>query len=206
MLAAGVLKEENREQLATFYQALDRSNCCVSSLAGRLWGAGPTHIKIGQVRLAQMPSVRLLESSTPEVSQAEKTKAQDQVGEVFGSTGLLVEIQPRQKRKYRRSEKPRVPHTGRTRKDPLEEVWPDVQPWGQTEPERTAQSLVLELQSQYPGPFPDVQLRTLQRRVQPWRRETLGSFQTKGLNPELEPWTIDPDSPPLNSVHNGSQP
>lgn len=67
------------------------------------------------------------------------------------------------------SNKKKKVHYWRTRKDPFEEVWPDVLQWLQKEPENTAKELFQRLQGYYPGRFPDGQLRTLQRRVKEWR-------------------------------------
>lgn len=61
------------------------------------------------------------------------------------------------------------PRNWRTRKDPFEKVWPDILKWLQATPEITAKSLFQRLQKEYPGQFPDCQLRTLQRRVKEWR-------------------------------------
>ena len=58
----------------------------------------------------------------------------------------------------------------RTRKDPFEAVWPAVILWLITEPDRTAQELLGRLQVEHPGTFAFGQVRTLQRRVQDWRR------------------------------------
>jgi hypothetical protein len=59
--------------------------------------------------------------------------------------------------------------TWRTRKDPFEEIWPEILLWLQPDPDSTAKSLLERLQRVYPDRFPDVQLRTLQRRVREWR-------------------------------------
>jgi hypothetical protein len=64
---------------------------------------------------------------------------------------------------------PSSPRTWRTRKDPFEEVWPEILLWLQHDPDSTAKSLMERLQRDFPGRFPDVQLRTLQRRVREWR-------------------------------------
>ena len=61
------------------------------------------------------------------------------------------------------------PRHWRTRKDPFEAVWYDVLYWLQQEPDVTAKALFERLQDEYPGHFPDGQLRTLQRRVREWR-------------------------------------
>jgi len=62
------------------------------------------------------------------------------------------------------------PRDWRTRKDPFESVWPEVLLWLQKDPEATAKSLMDRLDQQFPGPFTDGQLRTLQRRIRDWRR------------------------------------
>ena len=41
--------------------------------------------------------------------------------------------------------------------------------WLQNDPDSTAKSLMERLQQKDPGRFPDVQLRTLQRRIKEWR-------------------------------------
>jgi hypothetical protein len=64
---------------------------------------------------------------------------------------------------------PVSPRTWRTRKDPFEEVWPEILLWLQQDPDSTAKSLMDRLQRDFPGRFPDVQLRTLQRRIREWR-------------------------------------
>ena len=53
-----------------------------------------------------------------------------------------------------------------------------------TRSERTATSLLVELQQQYPGRYSEGQLRTLQRRVQEWRRETLIRFNAEWIGEE----------------------
>jgi hypothetical protein len=46
-------------------------------------------------------------------------------------------------------------------------------------PGKTATLLFTELQSRCPGEYPDVLLRTLQRRVQEWRREIVVEFDDR---------------------------
>lgn len=53
------------------------------------------------------------------------------------------------------------PRVHRTRVDPFAAVWEEVCGWLTAQPERTAKALFHDLQAQYPGQFPDVQLRTL---------------------------------------------
>lgn len=67
-------------------------------------------------------------------------------------------------------EKPPSPRYWRTRQDPFEKVWPEILLWLQEEPDATAKSLFERLEEKYPGQFPEGQVRTLQRRIQDWRR------------------------------------
>ena len=57
----------------------------------------------------------------------------------------------------------------RTRKDPFEEVWEDLQQQLDTNPGLEAKTIFEALQRQQPGKFADTQLRTLQRRIKQWR-------------------------------------
>lgn len=68
---------------------------------------------------------------------------------------------------HRKEVKPR--RYWRTRKDPFEFVWPTIEGWLATDPDRTAKELFERLQLNEQTPFPDGQLRTLQRRVKQWR-------------------------------------
>ena len=59
----------------------------------------------------------------------------------------------------------------RRRPDPLAAVTTELRGWFEAEPWRTSRELFERLQAEYPGVYPDGQLRTLQRRVKEWRRE-----------------------------------
>src|ERR1700736_2272341 len=76
-------------------------------------------------------------------------------------------------RKYRDSDplpsQRRVPHTRRTREDPFQDVWPDLVETLRLNPGLQAKTLFDDLQRRFPGRFPDVQLRCLQRRIKQWR-------------------------------------
>ena len=63
------------------------------------------------------------------------------------------------------------PRTYRTRVDPFEAVWLQVQQWLNEQPDANAKELFRRLQESMPGVFPPGQVRTLQRRVQQWRSE-----------------------------------
>ena len=60
-------------------------------------------------------------------------------------------------------------HNWRTRKDPFDGVWEEVQAWLKVNAGLEAKTLFEDLQRRFPGRYPDGQLRTLQRRVKAWR-------------------------------------
>jgi len=57
----------------------------------------------------------------------------------------------------------------RTRSNPFEEVWPEIEALIRDEPRLKAKTIFEELQTKYPGRFQDGQLRTLQRHLRQWR-------------------------------------
>ena len=57
----------------------------------------------------------------------------------------------------------------RTRKDPFEDVWPEVEAFLKDSPGLQALTIFQDLQRRNPGKFQDGQLRTLQRRIRVWR-------------------------------------
>ena len=98
---------------------------------------------------------------------------------------LVINAEVRNKRKYRRTKKTKIPRCWRTRKDPFEHVWDEICKWLENNPERTAKSLLLELHERYPGQYNDNQLRTLQRRVQNWRAKAIITFDDEWLHEEV---------------------
>jgi hypothetical protein len=76
-------------------------------------------------------------------------------------------------RKYRRSGKlpneSRAEHTWRTRPDPFDTVWEEIEKRIQVNPGLQAKTLFEDLQRRFPGAFQDGQLRTLQRRIKHWK-------------------------------------
>ncbi len=101
-------------------------------------------------------------------------------------------------RRYRRTTRQQGPRWWRTRPDPFAAVWAEVGAWLAAAPERTAKSLFVALQQRYPGRFPDVQLRTLQRRVQVWRADALLTFDEQWLQEDVLVPAILPS--PLRAV------
>lgn len=62
-----------------------------------------------------------------------------------------------------------VVHGWRTRPDPFEEHWPEIEARLRDAPELEAKTLFEVLQEAHPGRYDAGQLRTLQRRVKRWR-------------------------------------
>lgn len=65
----------------------------------------------------------------------------------------------------------KVPRDWRTRIDPFEEVWPEIEAMLEQEPRLEAKTVFEEFQRRDPGRFAEGQLRTLQRRFKGWRIE-----------------------------------
>jgi hypothetical protein len=76
-------------------------------------------------------------------------------------------------RKYRDSDRlpseRRAPRTWRTREDPFQDVWPELEEMLRLNPGLEAATLFADLQRRFPGRYSDGQLRTLQRRLKSWR-------------------------------------
>jgi len=88
----------------------------------------------------------------------------------------LIKSEIKKRRQYRKTKKPRVKHWWRTHKDPFEDVWSEVCKWLENNPERTATSILLDLQKKYPEEYTKGQLRTLQRRVKVWRKNAIITY------------------------------
>jgi hypothetical protein len=65
----------------------------------------------------------------------------------------------------------RVPRTWRTRPDIFEAHWPEMCQQLETDPDQTGRELFAELRSRYPDQYQPGQIRTLQRRLQIWRKQ-----------------------------------
>jgi hypothetical protein len=109
--------------------------------------------------------------------------------EACGDAGALSPasevLPPGRKRTYRRTQKSLGPRTYRTHPDAFAADWPDITEWLARQPERTAKSIFQELQQRSPGKYPDMQLRTLQRRVKDWRATAILAFEVQWLDDEV---------------------
>jgi hypothetical protein len=86
---------------------------------------------------------------------------------------------------YRRTKPQQEPRWWRTRLDPFGEVWGEICGWLMERPERTAKSVLQELQQRYPGQYGDDQLQTLQRRVRTWRARAILVFDDGWLEEDI---------------------
>lgn len=179
LLTSGTLSPEVRHRLESFYQALDPVRLLRQRelLQDALW----RHALLAPPDNAARTAALLSQREVVSKEQAGQ-KAQEAAVALVAVTAEAVGR--RERRKYRRSDKPRVPHTWRTRKDPFEQVWEEVSGWLAAEPERTAKALFQQLQGRYPGRFPDSQLRCLQRRVKEWRARMILEYDAGWLDAE----------------------
>lgn len=61
------------------------------------------------------------------------------------------------------------PRTWRTRQNPFEDLWSEIEATLRQEPRLQAKTIFEDLQANHPGRFQDGQLRTLQRQIRQWR-------------------------------------
>ena len=165
LLASGVLSAEGTMRLTGIFHALDpvRLRQQLEALLDALWrhAAFATPVNPAGAHLAASPG--------PLVA-FQHTACGIPEGAPLGFTATG-------RRRYRQSHKYEGPRWWRTRADPFADVWDDVTARLAADPTRTAKGLFRELQAAYPGRFPDIQLRTLQRRVQQWRATAILTFQ-----------------------------
>ncbi len=62
-----------------------------------------------------------------------------------------------------------IPRTYRTRRDPLELIWPSIEEHLRSSPGLQAKTMLEWLQREHPGEYDESHLRTLQRRIKQWR-------------------------------------
>jgi hypothetical protein len=173
LLATEVLEETEQQRLAAVYERLD-----------------PVALRQQMERL-QRAFWRHAQEAQAATCERGEGAAQKGEGSTYRNVTISEEMaavmaawQAESDRRYRRSGKARVPHTWRTRKDPFEGVWAEIEQWLSAEPERTAKSLLEELQRKYPGQYGEGQLRTLQRRVKEWRKEAIVQFHETWMGDE----------------------
>lgn len=176
LCAATILSSSERDRCDAIFAALDPVQLLtqIGRLQEALWQHAVTS-STGAVARAGVPA--------PAVAF---TPAACGVGPTVGSSDVqsAPAVLPHQKRVYRRRN-PHLPRWWRTRVDPFAEVWGEIEQALEAQPERTAKSILTELQERYPGVFPDVQLRTLQRRIARWRATVIMTFDDRWLEEEV---------------------
>ncbi len=180
LVASGVLADGARERLEAIVQALDPVRLLrqIETLQNALW----------QLAVFRSPGAVTSVPAAPTTVRFDVSVC-GLAGNAPGETGASwAETEPSAetgRRKYRRSRKPLGPRTYRTRPDPFAAVREEIHAWLAANPERTAKSILQELQQRYPGRYPDGQLRTLQHRVKEWRARALLEFNDTWLGEEL---------------------
>jgi hypothetical protein len=198
LVASAALPKETQERLVALFQALDPVRLLqqLHALQEALWqhaivsrgtmaeAMSPTPPEVRDVRF-DVQGCGLPSSVSRQADAATGTASSDtELTALLTGRGLS-------KRKYRRSATPAA-RTWRTRADPFASMWDEVRQRLELAPERTAKAIFLELQQEYPGRYPDGQLRTLQRRVKEWRAHAILQFDHRWLEEELLPTHVLP--------------
>ena len=175
LLTEDVLSAEKQQYLSHVFETLDPIRLLqqIRRIQDALWKH--SILEISESRITAAPLTFELSKCMTSKDGSMETLAVDFVNESLNT----------EKRKYRRSKKPRVPHTWRNVPDPFEDVWDEARGWLEMEPERTAKSVFEELRQKHPGKFKDGQLRTMQRRVEAWRSKAILTFDYEWLSDEL---------------------
>jgi hypothetical protein len=191
--AQGTLAVDVQARLEAIYQALDpvRLLSQLATLQQSLW----THAVLPATERTPSPPPPIHFTLQPGTAEGANVSTSG----IVALPAVLDPAQPPTKRKYRRTKPGGGPRTYRTRPDPFADVWAEACTWLAANPERTAKSIFVELQQRYPGRFPDVQLRTLQRRVAEWRAHTILAFDAQWLQEELLVGQVVP--PMLRAIH-----
>jgi hypothetical protein len=171
--ASGVLDGATHARLEAIVQALDPVRLLrqIQTLQDALW------------RHAILPPTAMAAQTTP--FSAVRFDVQGcstaELGAVSTGKGDDLTGLEQRRRRYRRTPRTLGPRTYRTRPDPFADVWDEVRADLEIDPECTAKAAFQALQARYPGRFPDVQLRTLQRRLQAWRASVIVAFDDQWL-------------------------
>ena len=116
-------------------------------------------IRAEQGRLVQL-------ADAPEIASTVEQPTLEQFLTGLRTAWLEKEVRPTARPKARR------PRKKRKTPDPFGAVSEKLRGWFEAEPWRTSRELLERLQSEHVDSYSDGQLRTLQRRVKEWRRET----------------------------------
>ncbi len=188
VVASGVLDASTQARLERIAQALDPVRLLrqIQTLQDALW----RHAILPPSAMAGQPPPDAVRFDVGACSMAD-------AGEVTAEEqDRRTGTEPH--RRYRRTPRKLGPRTYRTRPDPFAPVWDEVRQELEAQPERTAKAAFQALQQRYPGQFPDIQLRTLQRRVQAWRASVIVAFDDQWLREDVFTERVVPT--PLRAV------
>ncbi|WP_435546765.1 IS21 family transposase [Desulfobacterium sp. N47] len=91
----------------------------------------------------------------------------------FGIAAMKAGMDEKTARKYQKADKLpsdlKLQHKWRTREDPFEDSWNEINMMLETNPGLEAKTIFADFQRRNPGKYSDGQLRTLQRRIKIWR-------------------------------------
>ena len=174
VVMSGVLDPTVGTRLETIRHALDPVRLLrqIQTLQDALW----RHAILPPSAMAAQPTPNAVHfdvdacSTTPD--------GEGEAAAVETGTGNATD---QRRRRYHRTPRKLGPRRYRTRPDPFAAVWDEVRRELEVQPGRTAKAVFQALQGRYPGQFPDVQLRTLQRRVKDWRASVIVTFDDQWL-------------------------
>jgi hypothetical protein len=172
LVASDVLDASTRERLETIGQVLDPVRLLrqIQTLQDALW----RHAILPPSATVTAPTTNEVRFDVHACSTVADGEAPAAAVDQPGETG-------QQRRRYCRTPRKLGPRTYRTRPDPFAAVWDEIRQELEAQPERTAKAAFQALQIRYPDQFPDIQLRTLQRRVQQWRASVIVAFDDQWL-------------------------
>lgn len=189
VVASGVLAAAVTERLETIAQTLDPVRLLrqIQTLQDALW----RHAILPPSAMAAQPTITDAVRFDMHACGGTETD-----GVPTGTRAGISGTDPL-RRRYRRSPRSLGPRTYRTRPDPFAAVWDEIRAELASQPERTAKAAFQALQARYPGQYPDVQLRTLQRHVQVWRASVLIAFDDQWMRDDV---LAEPALPSLRAV------
>ena len=120
---------------------------------GTSWGASV--ITDQQVRRL----MKLLQDGNPLARAAASAGMSEPTARKYARSGMMASAR-------------KAPRTWRTRLDPYEEVWAEIEGWLKLDGGLEAKTIWAALNERHPGRFSAGQLRTLQRRVHAWRTQS----------------------------------
>lgn len=172
LCAADVLTEDVRTRLEAIFLALDPVRLLdqIGHLQAALWSRAVAPAAAGAAQGQTLP-VRFVGEACG-------------LGDPAAPAAQAPPLLRHEKRTYKRQQAA-LPRWWRTRADPFATVWAEIEAWLEATPTRTATSIFAELQQRYPDQYPDVQLRTLHRRIAKWRTTMVTTFDDHWLQDEV---------------------